>query len=197
MPIPSHHLGRPWRPAKPEAGFTLMEILVGVTLLALVSAGTAILITVANRDLTVSTSQASTQAAIDSDISRARKLAEDYTCCPGSCTTNVSTINTARSNGRCVGNVNDSTYYFPQQNTSQFPDVDTFVNACANGTLTANLITAMQQLGTLNNVTRSVAVDDSSDPTSHRIRITYSGSGNSQGISRVVKLVPTVAAWCP
>lgn len=179
------------------AGFTMVEILIGVVLLVLVASGSALLISAANSMLGTSTSQNDAQAAIDSDISRARKLAEDYTCCPGSCTADAATISTARSNGQCLGNANDSTYYFPQKDTVQNPDVTSFSNACANGTVTTNLISAIQALGTLSGITRTVAVDDASDPTSHCLRITYSGSGGAAGITRVVKLVPTVAAWCP
>ena len=162
-------------------------------LLLLVASGSAMLITAANSMLGTSTSQNNAQAAMDSDIARARKLAEDYTCCPGSCTTDAAVISAARSSGKCAGNVNDSTYYFPQQSA----DVDTFSSACANGTITTNLIASIQAQGTLSGISRTVASDDSTDPTSHRIRITYSGSGSASGISRVIKLVPTAAAWCP
>jgi prepilin-type N-terminal cleavage/methylation domain-containing protein len=177
-----------------QAGFTLIEVVVGVVLLAVVAAGSAVLISVSNSMLTTSTSQSNTQAAIDSDISRARKLAEDYTCCPGSCTANAATIAAARTSGKCIGNANDSTYYFPQQTA----DVATFTSACASGTLTTNLITAIEALGNVSGVTRTMAVDDSSDPTTHRLRITYSGTNlRNSSIIRVVKLVPTAAAWCP
>ncbi|MFM7311794.1 MAG: type II secretion system protein J [Cyanobium sp.] len=183
------HRGRP----AVAAGFTLLEVVVGIALLALVASGSTLLISVANRMLGTSTTQNNAQAAIDSDISRARKLAEDYTCCPGSCSADAATLSAARSSGRCLGNANDSTYYFPQQSG----DVDAFTTSCSNGTITANLITALQGLGTLADVSRTVAADDSADPTSHRIRITYSGTGSNAGITRVVKLVPTVAGWCP
>lgn len=177
-----------------RAGFTLIEVVVGVALLAIVASGSAMLITVANSMLSISTSQNNTQAAIDSDISRARKLAEDYTCCPGSCTADAATIAAARSSGKCIGNANDSTYYFPQQSA----DVATFTATCVNGTLVNNLITAIQALGNVSGVARTLAIDDSSDPTTHRLRITYSGSNLSNAsIIRVVKLVPTAAAWCP
>lgn len=189
----SRSLNRPIRRRVDQAGFTLMEILIGVVMLAFVASGSAILITVANRMLGSSTSQNNAQAAIDSDTSRARKLAEDYTCCPGSCTSNVSTITAARSSGKCLGNANDSTYYFPQLAA----DIPTFTTACESGTLTANLITAIQALGSLPDVSRTVTVDDGDDLTSHRIRLAYSGTGANTGISRIVKLVPTVAAWCP
>jgi len=176
-----------------EAGFTLVEVLVGVVLLALVASGSAVLIMEANRMLGTSTSQNSAQAAIDSDLARARKLAEDYTCCPGSCTATASVISAARSSGKCDGGVNDSTYYFPQQST----DVPTFLDACSNGTLITNLVTAIQAQGVISGITRTVAVDDASDPIAHRLRITYTGTGGAAGINRVVKLVPTTAAWCP
>lgn len=184
--------GRRWRERR-SAGFTMVEILIGVVLLLLAASGSAVLITVANRLLGTSTSQSNAQAAIDSDISRARRLAEDYTCCPGSCTADAATITAARASGKCAGTANDSTYYFPQQSN----DVTGFDGVCANGTLTANLITAIQAQGTLSDISRTVTVDDASDPTSHRIRITYSGTNGNAGITRVVKLVPTVAAWCP
>ena len=166
----------------------------GVALLAVVASGSAVLISVANNMLTTSTSQNNAQAAIDSDISRARKLAEDYTCCPGFCTTDATQIASARLSGKCIGNPNDSTYYFPQQTL----DVDTFTAICSNGTLTTALIAAIQAIGNVSGVTRTLAVDDSSDPTTNRLRITYSGSGlTNASIIRVVKLVPTAAAWCP
>jgi len=192
-----HALGFSVRKPMASAGFTLVEILIGVVLLALVASGSAVLIMVANTMLGTSTSRNNAQAAIDSDIARARKLAEDYTCCPGSCTVDPATITNARASGQCVGNANDSTYYFPQKDTVQNPDVTSFSAACANGTVTDNLITAIQAQGTLSDITRTVAVDDANDLTAHRIRITYDGSGGSAGINRVVKLVPTVAAWCP
>lgn len=173
--------------------FTLMELLVSAALLAVVSSGTALLISLANSSLTSSTTLAAAQAAIDSDISRARKLAEDYSCCPGRCTANANALATARSQGKCAGNVNDSTYYFPQLDA----DVPAFLNACANGTLTANLITEIQALGPLSGINRSVSEDDSSDSSDHRIRLTHSASGTGAGIQRVVKIVPTVAGWCP
>lgn len=176
-----------------QCGFTLVEILIGVVMLALVASGSAMLITVANRMLGTSTSQNNAQAAIDSDISRVRKLAEDYTCCPGSCTSNAATITTARGSGRCLGNANDSTYYFPQLAA----DIPAFTTACEAGTLTANLILAIQSIASLPDVTRTVMVDDNSDLSSHRIRLIYSGTAANTGIARVVKLVPTVAAWCP
>ena len=110
-------------------GFTMVEILVGVVLLAVVASGSAVLISVANRLLGTSTSQSNAQAAVDSDISRARKLAEDYTCCPGSCTADAATITTACAAGKCLGNVNDSTYYFPQLSA----DIPTFTAACEIG----------------------------------------------------------------
>ena len=166
----------------------------GVALLAVVASGSAVLISVANNMLTTSTSQNNAQAAIDSDISRARKLAEDYTCCPGFCTTDATHIASARLSGKCIGNPHDSTYYFPQQTL----DVDTFTAICSNGTLTTALIAAIQAIGNVSGVTRTLAVDDSSDPTTNRLRITYSGSGlTNASIIRVVKLVPTAAAWCP
>lgn len=191
MKAPSPALSR--RRSRLVGGFTLIEILVGVALLLLVASGSAMLISVANQMLGTSTSQNNAQAAIDSDISRVRRLSEDYTCCPGSCTADPATIAAARTGGKCAGNSNDSTYYFPQQ----VADVTSFAAACNAGTVSTNLITAIQALASLSGITRTVATDDSSDPTTHRIRITYSGTGGNAGINRVVKLVPTAAAWCP
>jgi len=176
-----------------------VEILIGVVLLAVAASGSALLITTANRQLGSSESLGGAQAAIDSDLSRIRRLAEDYTCCPGSCTADAAEIQAAGVAGKCQGSVGDSAYYFPQQSA----EITTFAgpphasSLCGNGQLTANLITAIQAQGTLSGISRAVQEDDVTDLTDHRIRITYTGSGANAGISRVVKLVPTVAAWCP
>ncbi len=169
-----------------DQGFTIIEILVAAVLIGIVTSMTAAVMSVSNRSTSKSATLGSAMAAIDNDISLIRTLSERYTCCSGTCTTDPVVV--ANATTKCEGSVGDSTYYFPIAGNST--EITSFQTLCNSG-LTANLVTAINALSQPSGVTRT-AVDDG-DATARRIRIDYSGTS----ISRVVKIVPTVANWCP
>ncbi|QPN65681.1 PilW family protein [Synechococcus sp. CBW1006] len=61
-------------------GFTLIEILVGAVLLAIVAGMAGSLVMVSNRSLTQSEALANAGSAIDKNISEIRQIAERFTC---------------------------------------------------------------------------------------------------------------------
>ncbi|KEF41342.1 MAG: hypothetical protein ER33_11885 [Cyanobium sp. CACIAM 14] len=174
----------------PGTGFTLVEILVGAVLLAIVGSLTALVFSVSNRSTVSSTAIANANAAIDTDVSRIKEVAERFTCCSGTCTADATAIATAVAAGTCAGSVGDSTYYFPQNPDTNTTATANFTSACASG-LTTNLISQIPAASLPAGISR--AVQDDGDATARRIRITYTGGG----VNRVVKIVPTVASWCP
>jgi hypothetical protein len=121
-----------------------VEVLVAATLLGLIASITASIFTISNRSTRQSGIAATTLAAIDSDISGIKQLAEVLTCCPGSCTTNQNTISDAITTGTaCTSGSSPgvASYYFPKQAS----DVTSFTDACnattpANDSITSTLI---------------------------------------------------------
>lgn len=167
-------------------GFTIVEILVATVLIAIVTSMAAAVMIVSNRATSNSSTMGNAMAAIDNDISLIKTLSERYTCCSGTCTTDPATI--AAATTKCEGSVGDSVYYFPRANNAS--EIASFQALCDSG-LTTNLIAAINAQAQPVGVSRT-AVDDG-DATARRVRITYTGTN----INRVVKVVPTVANWCP
>ncbi|WP_411867811.1 hypothetical protein [Vulcanococcus limneticus] len=168
--------------------------------------GTAALLMTANRAQVSSDLRNRREALIDADVATIKDLSERYTCCPGSCTVNIATINASSS---CAvdyppADIDREDYYFPVgdqtaidafSKTNYDPatgNISSETGFCKDGTLVNNLVTAVQAIGPIDGVSRTVNVDDASV---HRIRVTYSSTNPT--IGRVVKIIPTVAAWCP
>lgn len=185
--------------------FTLVELLVGFTMLLIVLGGATTLLMAANRALRNSELRNGREALVDADVATIRELGERYTCCPGTCTTDIATINGAAS---CAvdfppADTAKEDYYFPVNTQSAIDsfsltsyDSDGNVSAetgfCKDGTLVDNLVDTISGLPAVPGVNRAVNVDDA---LTHRIRITYTSV--DPPINREVKIVPTVAAWCP
>lgn len=172
--------------AQQSRGFTIVETLVATVLIAIVTSMAAAVMSISNRSTVKSTTLSGAMAAIDNDISLVKTLAERYTCCSGTCTTDATVIDAATT--KCEGSVGDSTYYFPKAGNTT--EITNFQNACTSG-LTTNLVSAINALSQPSGVTRTAVDDD--DATARRVMLTYSGTN----INRVVKIVPTVANWCP
>lgn len=175
-----------WAPRRfnslPGRGFTIVELVVSALVFTLVASMAGVLIGVSSRSTQTTQQVAEASSAIESDVARVRALAESYTCCAGTCTS------TPTASASCIGNLGDSSYYFPQQSAG----VTAFTALCANGNLTNALMTSIDGLSQPTGVTRSAVVKE--DAAAHRLSITYSASN---GVNKVVKIVPTVAGWCP
>lgn len=193
-----------------SSGFSLTEVLVAASLLGLIGSIVVSMFNLTTRTTTQTTTTANTLAAIDNDISQIKQLAETLTCCPGSCTTNQTIINTAISAGtKCTSGSSPglSSYYFP----IVAGDVTTFTNACAATTaagdlITSTLITSINALPLPSGIASRTAVVDAAGATptadeiaAHRVRVTYTGTTGAGGsfVNRTIKIVPTVATFCP
>ena len=186
-------------PDRASTGFTLVELLVSVAIVALALVGIAGPWGIGSTAFQQSRVRNNQEAAIDDDIAVMEDLAFRYTCCPGSCTTDSAVISAALTckgvGGVGTPAVGSEYYYFPYYApaSSGLANVDAFAGSVdqsprdgvyENGLChtTTDLVAA--------DVTRSVVVDDAA---LHRIRLTYTGTN----LSRVVLIVPAVAAWCP
>jgi hypothetical protein len=122
--------------------------------------------------------QNESQSAIDTDLANMRALANNFSCCSGSCTTSLSPAN---CDGVGPGN---QAFYVPESST--------FRTACTSATLAASLKSNLDAQSPLAGITsRTVVIDSDS---AHRVRVTYTAPGN---VERVAILVPTAAAFCP
>ena len=201
-------------PDPSSTGFTLVELLVSVAIVALALVGIAGPWGIGSTAFQRSRVRNNQEAAIDDDIAVMEDLAFRYTCCPGSCTTDSAVISAALTckgvGGVGTPAVGSEYYYFPYYApaASALANVDAFAGsvdqsprdgvyengACHTGQLVQGLVSVMSAAATTDlvaaDVTRSVVVDDAA---LHRIRLTYTGTN----LSRVVLIVPAVAAWCP
>lgn len=189
----------------PPNGFTLVELIIAAILLAVVGSAAGILSNVATRSIINTTTTANSSSAIDSDIAQIREIAERYTCCAGTCTSNPTTISTYISNGTCQGATNrDSTYYFPVSTTdASRTNADAFAALCTNtnGSILDQLVTdigtyapiatSLTPTGVTRNITKNLG-----NPPTNTLTITYSNTALAT-TSRIVTIRPTVADWCP
>lgn len=187
---PSNHL-----PKRRQNAFTLTEVIVAAGLAALIGSIVVSIFSISTRSTTSTTAAANTLSAIDSDISRIKQIAETLTCCPGSCTTTVTSADV--STGKCGGNTPGlSNYYWPLQAA----DITTFTTACnassSNGAIETAMLSAINALAQPAGATRTAVVDEIS---AHRIRVTYTGTTGQGGsfVNRTIKIVPTVSGFCP
>lgn len=183
-------------PAASVRGFTLVEIIIAAVLLAIVGSSTAIALLSANRSVVRNELLARTSSSIDSNVSQILRLAEQYTCCSGVCTSDAAAI--AAAGAKCTGTFGDANYYFPSVAVSDQADLTNFLTRCkptnATNGLVAQLITEINSnVPAPSGVSRTIEADPDAPLEVHRIRATFSGNG----FTRVVKVVPTVAVWCP
>jgi len=184
-----------------QAGFSLVEILVGVIVLATALAMAGAMNGVATRGLRSSTMLNDRNAAVDADIAMARSMAERYTWCAGEPALEI-------SNGpTCIGtSPSDESYYSPavsQQDAIDFEEVGNaafaqFQQACVSGTLTADLINRINKLPNLPGMTRTATAISSGGVPTHRIRILYEPvQSDAAPMVRSVVITPPAAAFCP
>lgn len=186
----------------PANGFSLVEVVVSAAITGLVILGVANLWGHSNQMFQQLRQRNSQEALIEDDIAAMEDLAYRYTCCPGSCTTNPSTVNASPTckgkgpNGTDTPDIGTEYYYFPfyVPTASATPNIDAFRDLCKNGTLVTALSNQMaaapkSKAFTDRGLTRSVVVDNGS---LHRVRIDYTGTN----LQRSTMVVPTAARWC-
>lgn len=193
----------------------MVEMLMSVVITSLVLAVAAGLWAINSRAFQQQRLRNDQEALVDNDIAALEDLAYRYTCCPGTCTTNATTIAASATckglNGTGTPKVGTEYYYFPYYapTAASIPNITSVQNLCTNGTLVSNLVTALKTapLTTSNyaqagqQLTRTVVAEDppttgtppADSSQSHRVRITYTGNN----LSRSTIIVPMAARWCP
>ena len=196
--------------ARGSEGFSLVEMVLAGSLMAVVIGGTATALLVANNSSSRQGGLSRVDSLIDQDLAAIQALDRQFTCCTGSpCTANATTISASSScrdaSGVAQGPGNEN-YYSPRQNNTtgsnplDTPDMERFRAACGNGNIASTFQSMLPTLPTAEapaGLSRSVSTSPSPNPT-NRLRITYTGTISGSTVStRVVNLIPTAANWCP
>jgi type II secretory pathway pseudopilin PulG len=181
---------------QPVSGFSLVEILVATVILLAATAGITSAINFSNRSTLLTEASSRDSAAIDTNISEILGLAERFTCCSGTCTSDAAAI--AAAGAKCTGVFGDANYYFTGSNLADQTDLSNFLTRCQAASTASDLVTPLISQITAsvpapNGIARTIAPDPDLPASTHTIRVIYTGNN----INRVVKVVPTVAVWCP
>jgi len=175
------------------SGFSLVEVIVAVFLLALGISATFGLFGFVIKLIGKTESLAKANAAIDSDIAIIKQKSEEYTSC----------ISPRGSfSGTCDQALGNTYYYFP--NPSLHSDGSLFYDACRTTTqashLTQNFITGLN--GISETSLQAAGVDrlpvervNPTVPTDHSVKISYTGI--NVAVNRTIKISPVVSSWCP
>lgn len=169
--------------ANPHAGFTLVEVLVAIVVVAIGVTGLATLTSITSSSQVALKSANSRGDAVAADIAEIQRINDRFTCASGTCLISSGDVN---QNG-----------YFPSSSSAQ----TTFRVRCAYQsnsdlvTTLAGLIPANSSASTRladSGVTRSI--DTANQGNAHRYTVTYTAGGQTLA---TLTLVPTTAAWCP
>ena len=203
----SDHLIKPARAGTSHrlfsAGFSIVEALVAVLVLAVALAGSSIAMRGITGLLGRSGQLNATSLAIDNDISEIKRLASLYTACllTADMPIPMGSIPTGASAGCGLGFTPDqAAYFFPVVPGTNEANITAFFNACKAGSATSHItqgfITAIGQLPVVGaGVSRSsVAREAATDPKNHNVIVRYTTADGS--IQRVIKVVPVLSAWC-
>ena len=203
------------KPKLHQQGFSLVEVLVGLLVFAIASAATLAVFSNTIRSVFRTDDQARANAAVDSDISKLKQLAEQYNACMPPISGAVAA---SGSTTVCTGTwpdgitpikLGDSYYYYPVPGSNPSVDntaVTNFRTACSSSAaashITKNLIdyindtTKFPQPPSAFKVTRSTASREAgTDASNHVIIVDYTST--QFNINRRVKLLPVISAWCP
>ena len=218
-PLPQHSLARHARSsatrgsARGSEGFSLVEMVLAGSLMAVVLGGTATALLVANNSSSSQGGLSRVESLIDQDLAAIQALDRQFTCCTGSpCTADATTIEESTScrdaAGFAVSPADPFTmenYYSPRQknttdrNPADTADMDSFRKACGSGKIASTFQSMLPKLPTAKapaDLSRSVS-SPSPNPT-NLLWITYTGSISGSEVStRVISMIPTAANWCP
>jgi len=184
-----------------ESGFSLVEVLMGVVILAGALGMAAAMNGVATRGLNSSTILNDRNAAVDADIAMVRSMAERYTWCSGAPSLEASDTPT------CLGNSpSDESYFSPAVSQDDAliyedvgnPSIANFEQACRDGTLSDNLIQRINDRPTPAGFSRTAAGINSGGARTHRIQVLYQTARTDENqVVRSVVITPPVASFCP
>jgi type II secretory pathway pseudopilin PulG len=195
--------------AQGSEGFSLVELVLAGSLMAVVIGGTATALLVANNSSSRQGGLSRVDSLIDQDLAAIQALDRQFSCCTGNpCTADATTISAssscrdALSIAQGPGNEN---YYSPRQSDTtgsdpdDTPEMESFRAACGNGNIASTFQSMLPTLPTAEapaGLSRSVS-SPSPNPT-NLLRITYTGTISGSTVStRVINVIPTAANWCP
>jgi hypothetical protein len=198
VPVSGHLI----KPA--SAGFSIVEALVAVLVLAVALAGSSVAMRGITGLLGRSGQLNASSLAVDNDISEIKRLASLYTACllTADMPIPMGSIPTGASAGCGLGFTPDqAAYFFPVVPGTNEANITAFFNACKAGSaashITQGFITAISDLPSDlgAGVSRSrVAREDATDPKNHNVIVRYAAADGS--MQRVIKVVPVLSAWC-
>jgi hypothetical protein len=179
-------------------GFTLVEILVSATIIAVLGVSVAGILASGGRAYRSTLGDNDFESFTDRDLATIRDTSFRMTCCAGSpaCTTNLSTIKSADS---CLSDSpGNQDYYFPSienlDNNDTNPQITFFENRCTSGDLISDLLNEIKLKSPDNQVPSSLTrTFDTSEAGKNRLSVIYA----TDSITRAHTVTPTVAAWCP
>ncbi|MFM7393667.1 MAG: type II secretion system protein J [Cyanobium sp.] len=194
--------------ARGSEGFSLVELVLAGSLMAVVIGSTATALLVANNSSSSQGGLSRVDSLIDQDLAAIQALDRQFTCCTGDpCTANATTIAASDSCRDALGvarGPGNENYYSPRQshtngrNPADTPDMERFRDACGDGTIASTFQSMLPTLPTAEApaaLSRSVKVPNT---TTNLLQITYTGKiSGSTVFTRVVNLIPTAANWCP
>ena len=174
--------------AQLNSGFSLMELVVAVVLIAISSIGGTYLFNQATRQAKAISHTLKQQFAISNELAVIRDHNDRYSCATIPCSVQTG------------GNPPNQNQYVPA-NPDDPAHTPTFRQLCALG-LADNLISHINSTPKLtgSEITRLASADLSStgspsSTTPHRYLVRWSSTDGR--VLRQVQLIPTVAAWCP
>ncbi len=188
-----------------DAGFSLVEALVAVVVLAVALAVSSVAMRGITNLLGRSGQLNATSLAIDNDISEIKRLASLYTACQvstGSMPPAQTDASKQDGDDYCATGIRSSqpAYFFPVAPGVNEANITAFFNACkassAASHITQGFITAIGQLPAVGaGVSRSsVAREAPTDPKNHNVIVRYTAADGS--MQRVIKVAPVLSAWC-
>ena len=207
------------RPIRSSQGFTLIEVVVLVVILAFASSATALALISANRMTTSARLEVKMNEDIQSFLSEVEQIGDLYTCCSGACSITPpaasATVDGGNATSSCAtNNPRDDRYFFPYQDNpattgalmsmscqvggstvpcAREPEAITEVCKPANNTaFMTPLKTAIDAIQDPVNT----SVDTIIKP-SHILQITFRDTINNNRIARVYNFSPPMSRWCP
>ena len=181
----------------------MSEPMVLLLMLTVAMLAAASIFSSAMRSFTTSRNVSSMEIAIDQNISEIKKIAREFTCCSGSCTTTVP-ADVGPGQACATQDSRDDRYYFPQldlsSTTTNFPNtttsmepaaVDQICSVANNTHFMTPFKTAVDSTPAASTTTRTTTIKTDSI---HTLEVTYSDAGR---VIRSLVVVPVMANYCP
>lgn len=179
-----------------HSGFSLVEVLVAATLLAISASAAITLFSTSQVLFSQGKQRDDDQNAINADLAEIQRRNRRFTCMQGTCVLSSSDPNEDQYTPAHPGVIPPGASFYAQ--------MDQFANLCvqptgrASGLLEAFKTSALDTLPAMTRrLTRSydITTPSSETPiTPHAYAVTYR---KDDQVLRRVRLVPTVASWCP